>query len=137
MNKKINIKSENGFTMQDLVIALLLITMFVALLTSIMYSVYYSNIRINLTSQAVVYAVQILEDIDKISYEQVNSELAQTYHNKFSIPDGYSIDLQVSNYGEGVHGIQDVIKIVKLTISYKIQNETEQFSVKRLKIKEI
>ena len=79
----------------------------------------------------------LVEDIDKISYEEVNSDLAQEYHAKFNIPEEYNIDLQVSNYGEGVANIQDVMKIVNLTISYTMQDETEQFSTQRLKIKEM
>ena len=102
-----------------------------------MTSVYKTNMKTRLTSQMATYAVQILEDIDKISYEEVNSDLSQTYASKFSIPSGYNIDIQVSNYGEGVKNVQDIIKIVKLTISYTLQGETEEFSVQKLKIKEM
>ena len=137
INNKLNIKSEKGFTIQDLIIALFLLSLFVTFLSSMMYSVYLTNAKTNLTSQMATYAVQILEDIDKISYEEVNSDLAQKYHAKFNIPEEYNIDLQVSNYGEGVANIQDVMKIVNLTISYTMQDETEQFSTQRLKIKEM
>lgn len=137
INKKLNIKSEKGFTMQDLIIAILLLSLFVTFLSSLMYSVYITNAKTNLTSQMATYAVQILEDIDKISYEEVNSALAQSYYSKFNIPKGYNIDLQISNYGEGIGNVQDVIKIVNLTISYQIQDDTEQFSVEKLKIKEM
>ena len=72
------IKSNKGFTMQDLIIATLIITIFVGLIGTLMYSVYNVNIRTDLTSQMATYAVQILEDIDKISYDEVTSELADT-----------------------------------------------------------
>lgn len=137
INKKLNIKSEKGFTMQDLIIALFLLSIFVTFLSSMMYNVYVTNAKTNLTSQMATYAVQILEDIDKISYEEVNSDLAETYHSKFNIPQEYNIDLQISNYAEGTSNIQDVMKIVDLTISYQIQDDTEKFSVQRLKIKEM
>ena len=80
------IKSNKGFTMQDLIIAMLIITIFVGLVSSLMYSVYYINIKTDLTSQMSTYAVQILEDIDKIAYEEVTPSLASTYKEKFSIP---------------------------------------------------
>ena len=136
-NRKLNIKSEKGFTMQDLIVACFIIIVFVTIISTLMYSVYNTNLRADLTAQMATYAVQILEDIDKISYEEVNSSLAETYFDKFSIPDGYNIDLQVSNYGEGIENIEDVMKIVKLTISYTLRGETEEFSVERLKIREI
>ena len=134
---KLNIKSENGFTVQDLLIAIFIIMLFAALISTTMFSVYKNNAKVNVSAQMATYAVQILEDIDKISYEEVNSDLSQTYASKFSIPSGYNIDIQVSNYGEGVKNVQDIIKIVKLTISYTLQGETEEFSVQKLKIKEM
>ena len=131
------IKSNKGFTMQDLIIATLIITIFVGLIGTLMYSVYNVNIRTDLTSQMATYAVQILEDIDKISYDEVTSELADTYKSKFSIPAGFDLNIEVSNYGEGINNVQDVIKIVNLTISYELTGDVQQYSVQRLKIKEI
>lgn len=137
MNQKINIKSENGFTLEDLTIALLIITLFVGIVSTIMYKVYKVKMQTDLTSQMIMYAVQILEDIDKIAYEEVKPGLANKYNSKFSIPKGYTIDIQVSNYGEGMSSVKDLIKIVKLNISYTFSGEKEEFTVTRLKIKEI
>ena len=131
------IRSNKGFTMQDLAIATLIITIFVGLISTLMYSVYKTNVKTNLTSQMATYAVQILEDIDKIPYEEVKPELADEYKSDFSIPESFNISIEVSNYGEGVNNVQDVIKIVKLNISYTILNETEGFSIQKLKIKEM
>ena len=134
--KNINIKSQNGFTMQDLVIALLIITLFVGIISTLMYKVYKIEIESKLMSQMVMYSVQILEDIDKISYEEVTSDLSNSYNNKFSIPKGFKIDINVSNYLEETTNDQDLIKIVKLNISYDYLGEKEEFKVTRLKIKE-
>lgn len=135
LKKQSLLKSEKGFTMQDLIAALFIITLFVGIISSLMYSVYKTNVRADLTAQMATYAVQILEDIDRIPYEEVNSELASTYYDKFSIPGGMQIALDVSKYGEEVNA-EDVMKIVKLNMSYTVENETEEFSVTRLKIKE-
>lgn len=134
---KINLKSENGFTMQDLLIACFIFVAFVGIIGTLMYSVYNINIRANLTSQMTFYAVQILEDIDKLSYEDAQNMTGDKYKEQFSIPDGFNVDLQLTDYGEGKSYIKDVIKIVNLKISYTIAGETEEFTVKRLKIKEI
>lgn len=131
---KIDIKSQKGFTMQDLLIASFIITLFVGIIATMMFNVYKLNVKLNSTTQMVTYAVQILEDIDKIAYEDVNAGMENNYINKFSIPSGYNLKIDVSKYGEN---LEDVIKIVNLTISYKILDETEEFTVQRLKIKEI
>ena len=134
---KINLKSENGFTMQDLLIACFIFVAFVGIIGTLMYSVYHINIRANLTSQMTFYAVQILEDIDKLSYEDAQNMTGAEYKEQFSIPNGFNVDLQLTEYGEGKPYIKDVIKIVNLKISYTVAGETEEFTVKRLKIKEI
>ncbi len=134
---KINLKSENGFTMQDLLIACFIFVAFVGIIGTLMYSVYHINIRANLTSQMTFYAVQILEDIDKLSYEDAQNMTGAEYKEQFSIPNGFNVDLQLTDYGEGKPYIKDVIKIVNLKISYTVAGETEEFTVKRLKIKEI
>lgn len=137
ITKNINVKSQKGFTMQDLAIALLIITLFIGIISTLMFNVYKINIKSKLTSQMVMYSVQILEDIDKISYEEVTSELSNSYNSKFSIPEGFKIDIKVSNYADGLTNVQDLIKIVDLNISYSYLGETEEFKVTRLKIKEI
>ena len=134
---KINLKSNKGFTMQDLLFACFIITLFVGIISTMMFSAYKTNMTANLMSQMTMYAVQILEDIDKISYEDVQSKTEQEYRTQFQIPAGFGIDIQISNYGEGVENIQDLIKIVKLTISYSFQGNTEELTINRLKIKEI
>lgn len=137
MNKKIinKFKSNKGFTMQDLLIACFFFTLFVGVIATTMFSVYKTNTKMDLTSQMTLYAVQILEDIDKISYEEAQTKTGNDYKQQFSIPAGFNVTLNFSNYGE--EGAQDVIKIVDIKISYTFQGETNDFAVKRLKIKEM
>lgn len=134
-NLKNKLKSNKGFTMQDLIMACLIITLFVGIIATTMFSVFKVNAKLDLSSQMTIYAVQILEDIDKISYEEVQTKTGYDYKEQFSIPDGFDVILNVSDYGG--EGVEDVIKIVDLTVSYTFQGETDKFTVKRLKIKEI
>lgn len=134
MNRRIKtiVESEKGFTMQDLLIACFIITLFVGIITTMMSSTFKVNAKTKLTSQMTLYAVQILEDIDKISYEDVQKKTGEDYKRQFSIPEGYDVSLNILDYGK-----QDVIKIVDLKISYILNGETNDFTVKRLKIKEM
>ena len=117
LSKKL--KTEKGFTLQDLVIACLIITLFVGTIGSLMFLVYKTNIKADLTSQMCLYAVQILEDIDKISYEEAQTMTGSVYKEKFSIPDGFNVQLDFLNYGEGVENIQDVMKIVNILFNFR------------------
>lgn len=136
-NKMNKLKSEKGFTMQDLIVAILIFTIFTGIICTTMYKVYELNVRVSLTSQMTMYAVQILEDIDKISYEEAQTKTAEQYKEQFSIPAGFKVDLKFSNYKEGEENIQDVIKIVNLSISYDYLDSTENINIQKLKIKEM
>lgn len=134
---KLNIKSEKAFTMQDLVIALVIIMLFVGIIGSTMYLAFKNNAKTNLTSQMTFYAVQIIEDIDKISYEEAITKTGDDYKSQFQIPDGYMVEVSFLNYGEGIENVQDVIKIVDVKLSYTIAGDTVDYSIEKLKIKEI
>ena len=123
--------------MQDLIIACLILTLFVGLIGTLMYNSYYNNLRAELSANMTIYAVKILEDIDKISYEDVQTKTGSDYEEQFNIPAGYIVELNISNYGEAVGNVEDVIKIIKLKISYTFQGKTEDFVVQKLKIKEV
>lgn len=129
------LKSDKGFTMQDLLIACFIFTLFVGLIATTMYSAFKVNAKLDLSSQMTLYAVQIIEDIDKISYEEVQTKTGYDYIQQFSIPAGFDVKLDISDYGG--EGTEDVIKIVDLTISYTFQGEQEDLRIKRLKIKEL
>ena len=139
MKEKINkkLKSQKGFTMQDLIIACLILTLFVGLIGTLMYNSYYNNLRAQLSANMTIYSVKILEDIDKISYEDVQTKTGTDYKEQFNIPAGYNVEISISNYGDGVENVEDIIKIIKLKISYTLKGETEEFVVQKLKIKDL
>lgn len=135
VNKKLNIRSPKGFTMQDLIGAVIIFVMFMGVLAGIMNVVYKLNLKIRMTAYATNYAIVILEDIDKISYANVQNSLASSYKEKFKIPDGFNVDLQIEEI-TNENLITGVIKKVKLRISYNLQNETEDIYIERYKMKE-
>lgn len=131
---KQKLKSDKGFTMQDLIAGCIILTIFVGTITALLTSVYKINIKTRLTSQMATYAVEILEDIDKISYSDAQKRTGAYYKGQFQIPAGFNVDLSLTDYGEN---LEDVIKIVNLKISYTLQGETTEYTVQRLKIKEV
>lgn len=130
------LKSNKAFTITDLVIALIIFLMFSGIVVTAFYAVFKSNSKIKLEAAATNYAIQILEDIDKITYNEVQNGMENNYRQKFSIPDGYSINIEVTNYNEG-NDKEDLIKNVNLKIEYKILNDTEKIVINKIKIKEL
>lgn len=132
-----NIKSQKGFTMQDLVIAIVIIGLLTGILGTVMVAVYRVNLKAKITANATNYIIQIMEDIDKTSYDNVTEDLVTSYAEKFSIPSRYNISLKVENYNEN-NDKEDLIKKVELTISYHIESDVEEkIVINKLKIKEI
>lgn len=136
LKKIINIKSDHGFTMQDLVAAIIIFAIFTGVIATLMNTVYQLNYKIRMTASATNYAIQILEDIDKIAYEDVNSSLTNVYINQFQIPKGFDVKLDVTDITEET-GKQDIVKKVKLTISYTLYNNTEDLIIQKYKLKEL
>lgn len=134
--KGANLKSESGFTMTDLVVALIIFSMLAGLVGTFLYSSYKSQLKTKLEGDASYYAIQILEDIDKISYNDVTNGMESNYKSKFSIPSGYNLKLEVTNYNEGTNKF-DLIKNVKLTIEYGNNSETESIIINKIKVKEV
>ena len=133
---KLNIKSDNGFTMVDLIVALGVFTVFTSLLCTLLYSVYKNTLQTRMSALATNYAIQILEDIDLISYDVVKDGMEDYYIDKFSIASGFNVSIDVRNYSEKSDN-QDVIKLVNLTISYDLGGSTEKIVIKKIKIREI
>ena len=133
---KTNIKSNSGFTMTDLVVALIIFLIFSGLVVTAFYSSYVVNSKTKITASATNYSIQILEDIDKITYDEVQNGMENTYRQKFSIPGGYSLKMKVTNYNEG-NDKEDLIKNVELTIEYKIAGDNEKIVINKIKVKEL
>lgn len=128
---QLNIASNKGFTMTDVVIALIIFTIFTGTIGSFMYASYKMNLQTKMSGSAVNYAMEILEDIDKIAYEEVTNGIESKYIQKYAIPSGFRLSIQVSNYKE-----EDIIKKVKVTVSYELAKNTQDIVIERMKIKE-
>lgn len=132
---KLNFKSNAGFTMTDLVAALIIFSIFTSIIGMLMYSSFKVNLQTKMAGAAGNYAIQILEDIDKISYDQVTNGMESSYKSKFGIPTEFNLSIEVSNYNEGTDK-EDLIKKVNLTITYEYAGNSENLVIERLKVKE-
>lgn len=133
--KRINMKSNSGFTMSDLAIALIIFVIFTGIIGSLFYATFRMTLQTKMSSSAIKFAIQVLEDVDRIPYEDVTNGMEASYVSKFSIPTGYKLSLEVSNYNEN-NDKEDLIKIVKLTMSYEISGAKDSIVIQKLKIKE-
>ncbi len=134
--RQLNFKSELGFTMTDLVAALIIFSVFTGIIGTLMYNSFKTNLQTSMADMVANYAIQILEDIDKITYEEVKNGMESKYKNKFQIPSGFNLNIEVSNYNEGTTK-EDLIKKVKLTVTYHFAGSSNDLVINKLKVKEV
>ena len=126
------LKSEKGFTMQDVIIGIVILIVFAGTIASSYLAIYKVQAQTEATAVASLYGIQILEDIDRISYEQVKNGMEQEYKKTYGISDAMNLKIEVSQYDP-----DNTIKSVKLTLTYEIAGNQEDLVLEKLKIKEI
>lgn len=135
--KRINFKNDKGISMIDVIIAIIILTLFVSIIGSLYYQILYYNRAIKMNAKAVSYAVTIAEYTDKIEYEDVKEDLLnENVKQKYGLEDGFEAKIKVENYSDIDQTKEDVIKIITITIDYEFLNETRSYEIKKLKIKE-
>ena len=117
--------------MVDVVIAMVILSMFVGLISSLYYNMAYGNYSIRYDAMAAAYAVKIAEDTDKLSYDEVVTGL------NYDLDEGYTATVQVEKYNQDDETKEDIIKTVTITINYNLMNTEKSYTLKKLKIKEL
>lgn len=132
--KKLNTKSESGFTFTDLVIAIFIIMIFTGTIGTILYQITEIKLSTQLSAEATVCAIQILEDIDKTDYDLITNGMENSYKTKFQIPDGFAIRVDVIDSSYTIGG--QPTKRVELKIKYQFKGRPEELAITRYKVKE-
>lgn len=129
------IKSNRGVTLTDIGVAVIIITILGVVIANMFYNIHLNVSMIRLNATAINYAVNILEDIDRLPYEEVNNNLLEL--KDYNLKNMFTATINVENYNEQNTDKEDIIKIVTLTISYNMSGESDEITLKKLKIKEI
>lgn len=129
------IKSNKGVSLVDIGVAIIIIMLLGATIANMFYQIYYNVSMIRLNATAVNYAVNILEDIDRLAYEDVDNDLLIS--NDYDLASMFEASIDVEKYIENNPEKEDIIKIVTLTIKYKMSGDSEEITFKKLKIKEM
>lgn len=132
--KKVNTKSESGFTFTDLAIAIFIIMLFTGTIGTIMYQITEVKLSTQLSAEATVCAIQILEDIDKTDYDLIQNGMENSYKTKFQIPDGFAIRIDVIDSSYTIGG--QPTKRVELRVKYEFKGRNEELAITRYKVKE-
>ena len=81
------LKSNKGFTMQDVIIGMVILTVFAGTIAGSYLAIYKIQAETQMTAVASLYGIQILENIDRIAYEDVKNGMEDTYKQAYDISD--------------------------------------------------
>ena len=133
-----NIKSIRGVSITDVVIALIILTIFTGVIGNLIYQIAYNNAALRVNAIAVDYAVKEAEYIDKIAYEDVQTSNEKiTQINGEDVLDAFTVKLDVEDYKGNDETKQDIIKKVTITVNYNILKDEKSYKIEKLKIKEM
>ena len=135
-NLKNKLKEDKAITLIDVIMGLAILLLFTGILTSGFYQIYKYNASIRLDAIVVNYSISILEDIDKLSYDEVTEDLNENINERYEIPEEYKIELDVEKYNKDHVEREDLIKIVTLNIEYQGLDGIKTNTVRKLKIRE-
>lgn len=135
MNFVKKIKNNKGVSLADVAAAIVIMTLLAGTIGNMFYQVYYNVSKVRLNAIAINNAVKILEDTDKLAYEEVDNNMLE--NNDYNLPENVQASINVEKYSDINPDKKDIIKIITLTINYTLGEETEEITFKKLKIKEI
>ena len=136
MNILKKIKNNKAISIADVAIGLIVLMMFTGILTSSVYEIYKHNALTKIDAIVTNYMVKVAEEIDLLPYDQINENLSQTINEKCNIPEEFNINFTIQDY-KLEESQEDIIKYVTINIEYKALEKDENYSVKKIKIKEI
>ena len=134
-------KTEKGFVGIDMVLAIAAVMIFSVLIIALMNNNYLQNIKVNKKALATIYLTETLENIGIAKYEDITQSNIDNIISDL-VPEGleekgYKIKIEVDeDISLGEETTEDILKKVKVTISYKVRDKEYQYYMERLKAKE-
>lgn len=140
VNIRSKLKSNKGFTLEDLAVAILALVIFSGMIGQIYITILTVKLDAEMESVATIYAIKMLEYIDKVNYDKVNTsnkeDLINEMRNTFNIDDTFDVSLDISDYTPSWE-TEDYIKQIKLTVKYSYEEQENTLSFKSIKVKEL
>lgn len=161
-----NIKNNKGITGVDITISIVILALFISLITNMFYNVSTIGKSVNRKSEAAYIAVQVIEATKQIGYDNLpkgyveeadltdmtseEAEVANTTmtldnlntllgeENAIELKNGYSVNIKVENYRKikGDLTLEDILKRITVTVSYKEQKKEQAVEINTVILKE-
>ena len=136
-------KSNKGVTLMDVIVALIILSLFVGVIGSLFYKIVYNSNLINYNAIAAYFAVRVAEKVDEMPYDNLTKQkLTNEINNlieddNLDIPSTYSVSVDVKKYNSNDSSKLDILKIVLIDVNYSFFDRDFNYQIKKLKVREI
>lgn len=141
------LKNDKAMTMTELIISIVAIIMFSTLIFSLFYYNVMENYKLTKETMAMIHMTEILENVGIESFENLNvGNYTDVGDNKYELSieklvparakDNYKVDIIITDEFSGLTNNEKIMKKVKVTLTYEINNKKYACSLERMKIKE-
>lgn len=141
------IEKSDGIILTDAIIAIIILMIFLSIISTVSYSIYIAANFTKRNSKATDYGVKIIEYIDKTPYNDIDTNIIQYINSlddkiqaKFSgdssiLNSPYKAIITIEKYKDmpGNSEKKDVIKNIKIEITYTLRNKEEKVTFERIK----
>ncbi len=142
------LQNEKGVVGADVVVGIIIFiigTVSALMLYTNMYSVV-KKIKIN--EELIGCITDIFERVDNELYEDINDEEMQEIIKASNIPEAFIIECTITNYKDTVEDkraqagttgeeVEDLVKRVTLNVKYSIDNIDRDYTISRIKVREL
>lgn len=134
-------KNQKGYTGVDIAISVVVITIFIALIGTLVFNFNSNSNEIEYRSKALDLAINEIEDIKSKSIEEINAldttenEIpGQTgYYKKIEILDAANVD---GDFGDRAK-VENLVKKVTVTVTYQFRNQTKSVELSTIVAKDL
>ena len=144
-----NLSSEKGITIIDIILSVILISIFITIITVISGNIEKSNSNIQRDNEALYYAVDTIETVKGIDFTILPKLGTQKIQNIPKLSDGYTMDedgentpyyrtVTVQDYTETEEGKgkePEILKKITVEIQYRQDNKDRKITLSTIKTK--
>lgn len=129
------LRDNKGVTGTDISVALIVVVLFVGIISTLVYNFGMSSKAVNRKAEATNIAITKIEELKAVKTAEAYDNLPQektVYKNEKgqTVESGpYKVTTKITKYSDLKQGIQDVIKIAKVTVEYSVGKGQESIDI--------
>lgn len=137
------IKSERGATGIDVAGGLIIFVAASAIIVTLYYQIYMNVAIAKIHEVAIGCVTEIFEQIDLENYDDITDTKVQSLIEQSKINQYFdksrnhsTITYTIEKYSDEIESAEDIVKKIKITVTYSVNGQEREFKMNKIKIRE-